>query len=450
MAIAMSPAIAQYWEPAGIPVLMPSPYICYADTAQDALYLGGGCFPYGNGVGEYRLYRYQGGVWDSIGSFGNEIRAAIVYHDTLIVGGAYHTVGDTAIEKIACYAGGSWHPYGNIHGAVSRLRLIDGQLYALGIFDTVDGYFCNGLTKRVGGHWENVGVLPEFNGDGSAWFQDAIRYQDKLVVTGNFTSADGSIHDIMEYDGSSWQPVCDCMHGGFDGGGVLAEYQGDLYLGGIFYYGSSNVGQGLMKWDGEQWSMVGQPGGGLQLYNNSDAYSPTINGFLVKDGLLLVGGAFHFADHLAANNVASWDGSHWCSLGGTLDGEVTRMTFYHDSLYVGFGPGPNADGVPVNGVARFIGSSYQENCADAGIAEAVQENGELHVLPIGPASIALSGLTDGPHELQIYDAEGRMIVEKQVHSSADRSDEVDMGPCVSALYIVRVDGVQTAKFIPMQ
>jgi len=449
MAIAMSPAIAQHWEPAGVPGSMISPYICYSDTVNDALYVGGNSYILVNGIQYSPLYRYQDDHWDTLGLFGNVTKTAIVYHDTLIVGGGFSTVEDSAIEEIACYANGSWHPYGSIQGDVTRLRIINEELYVLGIFYNADGHFCNGLAKRVGGHWENVGVLPQFNGDGSAWFHDAISYQGRLVATGNFTSADGTINDIMEYDGDAWQPICECLSGGVSGGGSLIVYQGDLYLGGVFYYGSGNAGQGLMKWDGEQWSMVGQPGGGLQLYDHSDAYSPSILDFKIQDGLLLVCGGFYFADHLPASGIASWDGNHWCSLGGSIPNGVTAMAFYHDSLYVGCG-GPNADGQLVNGVARFIGSSYQENCADVGIAEAVQENGELHVLPTAPGSIALTGLSDGPHELRVYDAEGRQVVSNQIHSTGGRSDEVDMQQCRSALYIIRVDGVRSVKFIPLQ
>jgi len=444
MALAQ-PQGAQHWEATGMPLNMTTPYVCYADTVNDAIYVGGDAFFVQNGIAYFPLFRYQNYTWDTLGRFGNSIRAAIVYHDTLIVGGGFPTVGDSAIEKIACYAAGTWHPYGSIHGAVSRLRIIDGELYALGIFDTADGSFCNGIAKRVGGHWEPVGVLPVFNGDGSAWFKDAISFQGRLVVTGNFTSADGTIHDVMAYDGTSWQPVCNCLTGGMDGGAALMVYQGDLYLGGRFYFGPGTPGQGLMRWDGNQWYRVGQPGGGLQLYDHSDYYPPTINVLTVRDGLLLAAGAFFFADHTPADGVASWDGSKWCSLGGTLNG-ANAMTFFHDTLYIGCNQ--YADGELVNGVARFIGSSYQENCATTGIAEAVPVTG-MQVLPAGPEAIVLTHLTDGPHALKVYDAEGRLVLDRHVHSSAGRSDEVQLDPG-NALYILRVDGVRTAKFIPVR
>ena len=184
-----------------------------------------------------------------------------------------------------------------------------------GVFVFVYWCVCNGFANRVGVQWCPVGSLPLFNGDGSVWFLDSKNYQIQLVVTGNFTSSDETIRDIMALNGSSWQPVCPCLTGGMDGGGSLAVYQGDLYLGGRFYFGPGNVGQGLMRWDGVQWHQVGQSDGGLQLYDHSDQYPPTVHGFTIRDGLLLVAGAFFFADHVPAAGVASWDGSQWCSLG---------------------------------------------------------------------------------------------------------------------------------------
>ena len=103
----------------------------------------------------------------------------------------------------------------------------------------------------------------------------------------------------------------------------------------------------------------------------------------------------------------------------------------------------------MNGVARFIGSSYQEHCATTGMAEAAQEVGELQVVPAGPQAIVLTNLTDGPHILRIYDAEGRLVLDRPVTSHAGRSGVVQLEPS-SALYILRVDGLRTAKYIPME
>ncbi len=451
----LAPALAQHWVPAGVPSWMIFPKVCYSDTLNDALYIGGRQFFNLGGVSYHPLYRYQNGRWDTLGLFGHSIETAIVYHDTLIVGGHFPTVYNDTIGRIACFVNGIWEPYGAFSsGVISRFRIINGELYAIGIFDNADGQFCNGLAKRVGGHWEPVGTLPAFNGDGSAWFQDAVWYQGRLVVTGNFTSADHTINDIMAYDGTSWQPVCQCLTGGFDGGGALAVYQGDLYLGGRYYFGPGNVGQGLMRWDGDQWYAVGQPGGGLQLYNYSDQYPPTVSQFIVRDGLLFVGGGYNYADHLTATGMATWDGSTWCSVGGTPDIAISCFDFFHDTLFIGCGA--NADGQLVNGVARFIGSSYQEECATTGISESETDVG-LQVLSPRPGTIVLSGLSDGEHVLRVYDAQGRLVLRKQANSITGRTGEIEIlghqGPLretLMGLYIIQVDELQRAKYIPAQ
>src|SRR5690606_177383 len=168
------------------------------------------------------------------------------------IGGSFDGIGNDSIEGIACYVEGGWASYGSMNaydGGIYKLKVINGDLYALGTFGYMDGSFCNGIAKRVGGHWAPVGSpLPEFVSP--PWFRDAVEYQGRLVVTGTFYSLDGSVNGIMAYDGSSWQPLCDCMWGGMDQGACLAVYQGDLYLGGGYYYGSGNAGQGLMRYDG--------------------------------------------------------------------------------------------------------------------------------------------------------------------------------------------------------
>ena len=450
LAMWLTPTLAQHWEPAGVPSFIAAPYICYTDTVRDVMIAAGDHSIVVDSVSYTPLYEYASGQWDTLGLFGNSLRAAVTYNDTLIVGGAFHSVGDQPIARISCFADGVWKPYGSITdvqnaGEVSRLRVVNGVLYALGTFDNADGVFCNGIAKRVGGRWEAVGSLPTFNGDGSAWFIDAVHFQGRLVVTGNFTSVDQTIHDVMAYDGISWDPICEGLTGGFDSGGILAVYQDNLYLGGRYYFGPGTPGQGLMRWDGDLWYAVGQLGGGLQLYNYSDQYPPTIYDFSVRDGLLFVAGAFGFADHVPATGIATWDGSQWCSLGGSLDFGVSRMAFYHDTLYVGCGP--NADGQLVNGVARFIGSSYEEECAPTAVAEVMPAHG-FGILPQGSGGVILTGLADGSHVVQVLDVQGRLLSTRSLRSQSGRSEEMLLRQQSNALYIIRIDGQFAAKYIP--
>ena len=123
------------------------------------------------------------------------------------------------------------------------------------------------------------------------------------------------------------------------------------------------------------------------------------------------------------------------------------MDFYQDTLYIGCGQ--IAEGQEVNGVARFIGSSYQEECAATGIQETVTNVG-LRVLSPRPGTIVLTGLSDGPHALRVYDAQGRLVLARPINSTNGRTAEVQLDEQPAALYLIQVDEVQRAKYIPVQ
>ena len=275
---------------------------------------------------------------------------------------------------------------------------------------------------------------------------DITKYNGNLVVTGNniHNTTGVPLLSVMQYDGNSWGPVGGGIQGGIATGLALTVYQGDLYLGGEFFQAAGNAGQSVMRWDGSQWNPLGD---GIQVYNYSYEYAGSVNSFTEHDGLLFVGGGFNFAGHVPATSIATWDGTNWCGLGGTLAPKVRTSTFYHDTLYVGCGV--TADGIASNGAAKFIGSTFQEQCSTVEIQDPPTPEGSFRVASLEPGVVSLLGLADGPHEVRIYDPEGRLVVAKQVNSAAGRSDHVRLSQCVSGLYVIRVDGTHSVKYIPL-
>jgi hypothetical protein len=395
--------------------------------------------------------RYNGVQWDTLGLFGNLVHSAVVYHDTLVIGGAFDWMKDTVIKNIACYAGGIWHPYGDMgdewgDGVVQGLRVIDGELYAVGLFTYADGQLCNGLAKRVGGHWEPLPGWSDLDLFPDPWLFDIIRYQNELVVGGKFSTTDFSLSNMAQYDGSAWVPTCaSCLSGGLDGIAAMTEYQGDLYVGGIFYYGSGNAGQGIMRWDGEQWYPLGPVGDGLQNINYSDQYSPDIFDLQVRDGLLWIGGAFGFVGHQPTPaGICTWDGTDFCLLQGSpFSDYYAPFDFYHDTLYGG--TGADVTDPALVGVIRYLG----ELCATSGIPENAVGANSLRVSWSSSSGLVVLGLPDGVHDLRVYDAQGRLVLDRQVRSAAGRSEGVLLacgnGPCIA-----QVDGTRTVKFIPLR
>ncbi|MEB2342973.1 MAG: hypothetical protein OZ932_13335 [Flavobacteriia bacterium] len=82
-----------------------------------------------------------------------------------------------------------------------------------------------------------------------------------------------------------------------------------------------------------------------------------------------------------------------------------------------------------------------------GIAETLAEGQALQARWSPTDGLALLGLSDGPHELRVFDAQGRLVLHRQVQSVAGRSQTIPFNPPGSALYLAVVDGRQAARFI---
>ncbi len=430
---------AQYWENALPPSPLYEARICFNDTVHDWLVAGGG---YDGSPYYIPLYRYDGFSWDTLGLFGNVVNAAVLYHDTLVVAGGFEWMQQDTIKRIACYAGGQWHPYGDINSGIESatikgLRVLDGELYALGVFKYADGQLCNGIAKRVGGHWEPLPNWPTyFMGD--PYVYDIARFQGRLVVGGNYNSQDLTIRDLLQYDGNAWVPVCgSCLHGGMDGVAALAVYQGYLYVGGRFYYSGGNAGQGLMRWDGETWESVGPVGDGVQLDNYSDTYPPSIYSFQQRNGRLFFNGELGFVNHIPTPGLASWDGTDFCALGGAnyINAHVAySFGVYHDSLYLA-----PSGGVAMLNLVRYLSTDFTYQCSALGLEEVAATRAEFQAIWNAAGQLTLRGLAEGLHSVRVFDAQGRLVLDRSVHSSGGRTEAIPLANASSAVYFVVAD-----------
>lgn len=96
----------------------------------------------------------------------------------------------------------------------------------------------------------------------------------------------------------------------------LVVYDGDLYVGGYFSrLGPGHPGtayldnvNGIVKWDGTTWSVVGD---GFENEYDSVRNPGYITSMCVHDGELYVAGEFNRSGSLELNNIAKWDGTEW-------------------------------------------------------------------------------------------------------------------------------------------
>ena len=223
-------------------------FIYKAIIYRDTLYIGG-TFP---SVSENPNTR-GGAIWNgtnwqgtSIGGFSTYVEDFCIYNDMLIVGGRFTQIGEEVFYKIAAYDGVNWLNIGYMGTWVSSVTVFNNELY-------VGGYF--GLRKYIGGtEWEDFEEEP--NGFVFALETDTIN--SFMFVGGQFSAVGGETsHAVAMWDGFNWNPLGD-YNGATAWHQALEIYRGDLYTGtGMYYTEEEEFRAYITKWNGETWDSIG-------------------------------------------------------------------------------------------------------------------------------------------------------------------------------------------------
>jgi hypothetical protein len=381
LAQAQCPIGWSYVEP---PVLEPRDYyvsdlMLFDDGTGAALFAAGTFRDQVSGVAH--IAKWEGNRWTTLdGGASNTVRTISSFDDgsgpALFVFGDFSYVGPT-VQPILTRNGAKWTASGwqrfnlDFQGS-SWLRnsfvLDDGgglALYLVGGFESINGATVNSLAKWDGLTWQDVGGGVTLDGKsgyvaGLAIFDDGTG--PALYAGGSFDRAGFTpASNVAKWDGKNWSPVGDGVSGGtriphaqalivYDDGNGPA-----LYCGGSF----TSPGRRLAKWDGTKWTSVGaiQP-----IPNDPSTYVADMLVFSSGAGPeLYVSGSFAGVDELKSPNVARWDGRRWRDVGGGTSHEqgshvaVVRVqvpTPTGPTLLIS-GAFNSAGGVPVVNIARW-------------------------------------------------------------------------------------------------
>ncbi len=314
------------------------------------------------------------GQWAKLGTTGgnlaNAVAAIAVDGSNVYIGGYFvNAAGLTAADYIVKWDGstftalsgnGAGTPNGSLNGYVDALLVSGGVLYVGGSFTNVnDGGVAltaaDYVAKWDGTHWSAVGSGTGGNGSlNNTVIAMALSGQD-LYVGGGFTDVDNggtqlwSADYVAKWDGANWSNL------GNDGGGngSLGNYAyallmdgTDVIVGGSFtdvHDGASTLSNVdyIVRWDGAHWSAVGAgPGGSVGALNATVMALTRIGTTIYAGGMFtdVYDGAVHVPE---ADYVAKWDGAHWSALGGngsgagSLNQHVTSFAVNGADLYVG-------------------------------------------------------------------------------------------------------------------
>ncbi len=205
--------------------------------------------------------------------------------DQVVIGGTFTTAGTATANSIARWDGSGW-------------RALAG-----------------GMTRASA--TPTVAALTTWDFDGAAGPLSA-----EVVAAGLFDAAGGvPAINIARWDGTQWRAMGSGLGGGAGGGqvSVLAHWDPDgpgpapvqLIAGGTFLASGSTPVSCIARWDGAQWQALGSgitplPGGGV-----TTLFTKVPSEFGPPQTQLIVAGEFTAAGGVAAQRVASWDGTTW-------------------------------------------------------------------------------------------------------------------------------------------
>ena len=291
--------------------------------------------------GTAKLARWDGAQWNSIDAqlemWWNQLWKLTVHDDgsgpALYIGGNFEDLGAQAgLNHIARWDGESFSAVGGTIGGNVPLIVFeiaswddgDGDaLYIGGRFTSVDGVEASRIAKWDGEQWHRLG--DGLTGPGAAPSVMAMAAYDdgtgeQLYVAGQaFDQAGGvTAHRVARWDGEQWSAVGD----GFDDGivwdlRVFDAGEGEsLYAFGTFPSSGGKPLNGIARWDGEQWQPVGSGADG-------SVYATFAHDDGGGDGeQVYIGGAFSSMDGLNSNRIARWSECEICPADLTGDGAV--------------------------------------------------------------------------------------------------------------------------------
>ena len=337
--------------------------------------VAGGRFEGMNEVPVSQIAAFDGSEWHALGDPSTHsiegyairtLRSVDLDGPKLAVGGDFTAVDSARTTHFALWDGSTWevpdsgvpHQGGILGNVLAIAEWDDGTgftTYVGGCFLYASGERANHIAKWESGRW-----VPLRAPSGEVGVSDTVYsflvWDDgtgpALYVGGAFATAGGTAVDgIARWDGREWSRL-EGPNGGFSGGVRTMTSWDDgsgskLYAGGVIFALGGDLVGGLAQWNGEDWSLVGEPPFEM-------AY---VRALQVWDDALYIGGGFagQIGNQVSVRNIAQWDGAQWTD----PDPERTHLfDRIHDLEVLTFEGSPLLYSAGNDGVQRFDGQSW--------------------------------------------------------------------------------------------
>ncbi len=304
----------------------------------------GGKFTTAGAVGTNGIARWDGNAWSTVGNgtgvvddyFGTpeagQINTMVLGTDKLYIGGEFVSIDGVPANNVAQWDGNTWSALGqgigrldweskfSAEGEVNALALDGATLYAGGDFVIAGDVTANAVARWDGNTWSALdGGVTRIDGNGSpeSGIVKALAVADGTLYTGGWFTKAGAIaaNHVAAWHGTAWSAL---------GVGVKPEQffseppvfaltvsDDGLYVGGRFINAGNQAIALLARWDGTNWSAVGE---GV----SNDGYHYVTSLTVAAAGGVYSGGAYRVIGNQRTDNIAHWSGTAWRALGGGL------------------------------------------------------------------------------------------------------------------------------------
>ena len=180
-------------------------------------------------------------------------------------------------------------PYAQVAGLIAYR----GDLHMTGLFEQVDGQRVNHVARWTGASWAPLGT-----GLTGSYATGMVVYNGSLIVAGDFVEAGGvPATNVAGWNGQAWFALPAALPGVAL---IMAVFAGQIYAAGDFF----TVPATVLAWDGgAAWTPV---------LSDVDDY---VYSLVATSTALYGGGSFKVANGLEVNGLVRYDGVQWTPVG---------------------------------------------------------------------------------------------------------------------------------------
>ncbi len=390
----------------------------------------------------------EGGKWVSLpisGNYNSYVLDIEQYGDTMYISGAFNYVQSDKDSIILPLAGilkyhndSVWVEVDKVVNFLDLQASGDTLLLAGGIYlkndSTVLGPHL--ITTNGGATWTNPynniypGSGKEFGG--GPW--DKVKIRGGEIYTLNF---DGSnVNDgLIRWDGQQWHTYGPGLYGTYSQVYDFTFFRNQIYIAGSFTRAedSRNPGELIARWTGTDWQTVGggSTTGAWSLFEH-DNILYCING----------GGGFGDAN---IPFLAGWDGHQWCGTPVVYSGDSpVNFGFINDTLFCVYKYPGKANGVQMSYINYYDGNYLRgpnSICSTKGIGleEEPAEEPIIQVYPNPAKDVLNVELPEGneTYRYELYSMDGRLLQQGELDAT---HNQIKVAKGLSGLCVLKVVG----------